>query len=162
MMRARSYLLAVLLSGLAGPLVALAPEACKRTTHISHGGEVFHRDLGEGRVIWLDWWGQEGTFHELVLVECASGETLRFRTHEHNISGKREYHKTERAWDVVQEAHEGARVFATLPRIADAVKDARVAENITLTTTQSETCACAAFYPEQRGEKTAFEFEVLK
>ncbi|MEM6308943.1 MAG: hypothetical protein AAF754_02745 [Pseudomonadota bacterium] len=158
----RAYLLGGLLIAIAGPLAAITPEACKRTTHISHGGEIFHRDLGEGRVIWLDWWGQEGTYHELVLVECASGETLRFRTHEHNIAGTREYHRTERAWDVVQEAHEGSRVFATLPRIAEAVKEARVAENIALTTTQIETCACAAFYPDQRGEKTAFEFEVLK
>lgn len=162
MTKVRAYLLAGLMTGLASPLAALAPEACKRTTHISHGGEVFHRDLGEGRVIWLDWWGQEGTYHELVLVECASGETLRFRTHEHNIAGTREYHNTERAWAVVQDAHEGSRVFATLPRVAAAVEEARVAENIALTNEPIETCACAAFYPEQRGDKTAFEFEVLK
>jgi len=52
---------------------ALTLDQCTRTTHISHGGEADHRDLGDGRVIWRDWWSQEGTATDYVIMECTTG-----------------------------------------------------------------------------------------
>ena len=43
------------------PVQALDVTQCDRITHVSHGGQDMHRDLGEGRVMWRDWWSQEGT-----------------------------------------------------------------------------------------------------
>ena len=72
---------ALLLAGvtLAGPLHALQLTECARTTHVSHGGEAEHVDLGAGRVMWRDWWSQEGSALTLVVMDCGAGTALRAR-----------------------------------------------------------------------------------
>lgn len=146
-----------LLAVSAAPVLAepIALEACTRTTHVSHGGEALHRDMGEGRVAWIDWWSQEGSAVDIVLMDCAPGDALRFRTAEENMSARPPINKTERAWAIVEREHAGARVFATLERIATAV--APHARDVKITRLSEETCACAALYPAQRGNKQSFE-----
>ena len=150
----RTYLLASLVAGIAGQGSALTLAECTRTTHISHGGEAFHRDLGEGRVAWLDWWSQEGMAHDIMIVDCAPGDALRARTAEENMSRRAPFHRTEDAVEIIDQQHKASRAFATLPRIAEALK--KKAKDIELTTLTDETCACAALYPGARGDKTKF------
>ena len=151
----RAHILGLMLAAIAGQASALTLSECTRTTHISHGGEAGHRDLGEGRVAWLDWWSQEGMAHDIMIVECASGEMLRFRTAEENMSARAPFHKTDEAVQIVNDQHLASRVFATLPRIAEAVGD--VARDVTLGSLEQEPCACAALYPELRGNKEDFK-----
>lgn len=154
MIRTLPYVLALMAAGSAQ---ALTLADCDRTTHISHGGETAHVDLGEGRVMWRDWWSQEGTATDVVIVDCALGAALKFRTAEERMSDRAPFDKTEKALEIVATQEEGARVFASLPRIADELKP--VARDITLTTLTDEPCACAAAYADLRGDKTAFELD---
>lgn len=136
---------------------ALALSDCARTTHISHGGEDMHMDLGEGRVMWRDWWSQEGTATDYTIMDCAPGEALRFRTAETNMGGRTPFDRTNDALDVVDRHETGARVFATLERIAGDLD--RIARDVTRDTRSDEACACAALYGDLRGEKTKFELD---
>ena len=150
----RAFLiLGLTLAGSAASALTLA--ACDRTTHISHAGETSHQDLSEGRVMWQRWWSQEGTSTDVFVMECGSGETLSFRTAEENISDRLPFDRTQDALKVVADHHQGARLFATLPRLVDALgyraRDAR------LTIVADQSCACAALYPELRGDKSAFD-----
>ena len=139
----------------AGQAGALTLSECVRTTHISHGGEAKHRDMGEGRVAWLDWWSNEGIADRIFVVECASGEALYLLTAEERMSDRLPFRKTEKAEQILEQQHEGARVFATLSRIADAMKG--TARDIELFSITEEPCACAALYADLRGDKTPFE-----
>ncbi len=138
----------------AGPGHALTLADCKRTTHPSHGGEVRHTDLGEGRVMWTDWWSQEGTAKGFSIVECANGEMLRFRSAEENMGPRSAFDRTDDALEVLERHQSGARVFATFERIAADLEF--IARDIVITTETTENCACAAAYPELRGDKTEF------
>ena len=133
---------------------ALTLSECRRTTHVSHGGEFGHRDLGEGRVIWVDWWSQEGSFKGYSLVECASGETLSFRTAEENMGRRAAFDRTDDAREVLDRHQSGARVFATFERIAADLQF--IARDIEIVVKTEEACACAAAYPDMRGEKEEF------
>ena len=139
---------------IAGQANALTLAECKRTTHPSHGGEIRHADLGEGRVMWMDWWSQEGTAKGFSIVECASGEMLRFRSAEENMGPRSAFDRTDDALDVLERHQAGARVFATFERIANDLEF--IARDIAITTETTETCACAAAYPALRGDKTEF------
>ncbi len=139
---------------IAGQASALTLADCKRTTHVSHGGEFGHTDLGEGRVMWTDWWSQEGTAKGFALVECASGEMLRFWSAEENMGRRSAFDRTDDALEVLERHQSGARVFATFERIAADLEF--IARDIAITTQTDETCACAAAYPALRGEKTEF------
>ncbi|MEM9498304.1 MAG: hypothetical protein AAGA28_10315 [Pseudomonadota bacterium] len=130
---------------------------CTRTTHVSHGGEDLHRDLGAGRVMWREWWSQEGTATDYVIVDCGPGLGLRFRTAEDNMSARAPFDRTNAALSIVESHERGARVFATLDRIA-ADLDAR-ARDVALFELTGEPCACAALYPALRGARPAFEMK---
>ena len=88
---------------------ALTLADCKRVTHPSHGGEIRHMDLGEGRVVWLDWWSQEGSAKGFSLVECETGEALRFRTAETNMGRRSDFDRTDDAIVVLERHQSGAR-----------------------------------------------------
>ena len=133
---------------------ALTLADCKRTTHPSHGGEIRHTDLGEGRVMWMDWWSQEGTAKGFALVECDSGEMLRFRSAEENMGRRSVFDRADDAVEVLERHQSGARAFATFERIAADLEF--IARDIAITVETNETCACAAAYPALRGEKTEF------
>lgn len=140
---------------LGGEAVALSLTDCDRTTHISHGGEADHVDLGQGRVMWRDWWSQEGTATSFVLVDCAPGAALTFRTAEENMGNRLPFDRTEKALAVIQRHESGDRAFATFARMAADLDG--IARDIEITTLTQEPCACAALYPEARGDKTAFK-----
>lgn len=137
------------------PAQALTLEQCTRTTHISHGGEADHRDLGAGRVMWRDWWSQEGTATDFIIMECATGAALEFRAAATNmVPGQSAFDRTDAALAVLERHESGARVFATFDRIA--VDLQRIARDISQTIHETESCACAALYPSNRGNKAPF------
>lgn len=140
--------------GVAAQAGAVSLVDCTRTTHVSHGGEADHRDLGEGRVMWRDWWSQEGTFTEFVIADCAPGTALRFRTAEERMTNRLPFDRTAEALGAVERAHQGARVFATLPRVAEALQN--TVRDVQIANLQTEPCACAALYPDLRGDRPAF------
>jgi len=151
-MRLAALLIALLPAGAAQ---ALVPADCTRTTHISHGGEAQHEDLGQGRVIWQDWWSQEGIATDITVMDCGPGEALKARTAEENMGPRTPFDRTDDALDVIARHESGARVFATLSRMAEDLD--RFARDVTLSVWATESCACAAFYPELKGDKPAFE-----
>mmetsp|Transcript_18462 Transcript_18462/g.30096 ORF Transcript_18462/g.30096 Transcript_18462/m.30096 type:complete len:169 (+) Transcript_18462:5249-5755(+) len=144
----------VILVGVSLPASALTLTDCDRTTHISHGGEADHVDLGEGRVMWRDWWSQEGTATSFTLVDCAPGTALHFRSQEENMSARLPFDRTAKALAIIDRHEAGARTFATFERMARDLDG--IAEDIETTTLTAEPCACAALYPEHRGDKTEF------
>ena len=133
---------------------ALALSDCARTTHISHGGEDMHRDLGEGRVMWRNWWSQEGTATDYVIVDCDEGKALSFRTQEENMGDRPPFDRTNAALEIVETHESGARVFATLERMAADLE--RKVRDVNMTTLDAEPCACAALYAGLRGDKDKF------
>ena len=133
---------------------ALTLADCTRTTHISHGGQADHMDLGEGRVIWREWWSQEGTATTFVLMDCGSGEVLSARAAEENMGRRTAFDRTDDVMAVLDRHQSGARGFATFARIADDLDN--VARDVMVTTQMQESCACAAAYPELRGDKMEF------
>jgi len=151
-MKHLALLSAVLL--FAGQTHALTLAGCTRTTHISHGGEADHVDLGEGRVMWRNWWSQEGTATTFVVADCASGEMLSARAAEENMGRRHAFDRTDDVLAVLDRHQSGARVFATFTRIADDLDT--IARDVMVTTATEESCACAALYPELRGDKTEF------
>ena len=134
---------------------ALTLSDCDRTTHISHGGEADHVDLGGGRVMWRDWWSQEGTATSFSVVDCAPGMALTFRTAEDNMGARLPFDKSAKALAILDRHQTGARAFATLDRIAADLDG--TARDIEITTLTQEPCACAVLYPEARGDKTEFK-----
>ena len=140
---------------LAGPGQALTLPDCTRTTHVSHGGEADHTDLGEGRVMWRDWWSQEGTATDFTLVDCAEGKALRFRTAEQNMGQRLPFDRTDKALKIIETHEAGARTFATFERMADDLKT--IARDINIRVLETETCACRAAYPDLRGAKIGYE-----
>ena len=137
------------------PAYALSLQACERTTHISHGGEADHVDLGQGRVMWRDWWSQEGTATNFSIVDCAPGRALMFRTAEERMTDRGAFDRTEKALQVIETHERGARVFATFERMGADLK--KIARDIEIKTLDAEPCACAALYPDARGDKTEFK-----
>ncbi|MEL6518151.1 MAG: hypothetical protein AAFQ39_10560, partial [Pseudomonadota bacterium] len=67
------------------PAAALTLDDCNRTTHVSHGGEGGHMDLGAGRVLYGEWWSQEGVYVDVIVAHCGTGEFLKTRTREERI-----------------------------------------------------------------------------
>lgn len=152
---------ALILAGLAlaGPLHALELSDCTRTTHVSHGGEAEHVDLGEGRVMWRDWWSQEGTALTIKVMDCAPGKMLSALVAEDNMNARPTLNKTQEALDVIATHERGARAFATLDRMAADLGG--IARDVAIETQGAEACACAALYPELRGDKTEFRLQRL-
>ena len=139
---------------IAGTAQALTLNDCNRTTHISHGGEADHRDLGEGRGMWREWWSQEGTATAVAIVDCGPGVALTFRSQEENMGARLPFDRTEKALAILERHENGARAFATFDRIAADLDG--IARDIEITTLTEEPCACAALYPDARGDKTGF------
>ncbi|MEL7125556.1 MAG: hypothetical protein AAGK30_04970 [Pseudomonadota bacterium] len=153
-MTLRCAYLAAVVAVLGGEAVALTLADCDRTTHISHGGEADHVDLGAGRVMWRDWWSQEGTATSFTLVDCAPGTELTFRTQEENMGARLPFDRTDKALAIIDRHEGGARAFATFDRMAADLDG--VARDIDIITLDAEPCACAVLYPETRGDKTEF------
>ena len=147
--------LAIILFALcAGPVSALTLAECTRTTHISHGGEARHVDYGNGRVGYVDWWSQEGVFTDVVIMACDTGAFLKTRVREERVTD-RWFDRREAAAEIIETAMKSAPSlfsFATLERSLKGV-----GRDTVIATATQETCACAAAYPDMRGEKAPYE-----
>ena len=151
----RAAFLSVALAGLAGPVAALTLGDCDRTTHFSHAGESDHRDLGAGRVSYVEWWSQEGVYDDVVLVNCGSGKFLRTRVRETRISNRAPFDVTKKARSLIVVELTASPALFSFERLADALKG--TGRDIEIAQLKAEPCACAAQYPALRGSKTPFE-----
>ena len=146
--------LACLLMACALPAHALELGQCERTTHISHGGEADHRDLGHGRVAYAEWWSQEGVFRDLIVADCKAGERLMLRTQEDRIGRRPPFDRRAKAASILARELQVSPSLFSLDRLAGALKGA--GRDISVDEMIEEPCACAALYPEYRGDRAAF------
>ena len=137
------------------PAVALTLGDCDRTTHISHGGESMHRDLGAGRVSYVEWWSQEGVYNDVVLANCETGKFLRTRVREERISNRVTFDVSKKAAGLIEVELTSSPALFSFERLADALKG--TGRDMEIAQLEFEPCACAAQYPELRGGKTPFE-----
>ena len=142
----------------ASPVQAFTLADCTRVTHISHGGEAGHRDFGGGVVGWANWWSQEGVEDVILLADCGEGRVLRTVTRSENMAPGVPFDRTDRALAVI-EPMLASPVMRGFEQIADRLSDLRLDPRLEPLTT--EPCACAAAYPELRGDRPAFEMEKL-
>lgn len=140
---------------LASPAAALTLAECERVTHISHGGVAAHRDLGAGRVGWVDWWSQEGVFTDITIADCKSGEFLRTRVREERMSDRAPFDRTDMVQHIIETELQAAPALFSFTRLRDAIHPK--GKDIELAVRSTEACACAAAYPDLRGEKTPYE-----
>ncbi len=138
----------------ATPLVA-SVGMCDRVTHISHGGSGDHRDMGAGKVMWIDWWAQEGVFKDVWLADCKTGRAVSLRTWEERITERHVIDRTARALRIIERQAEAASAFFTIDRVADLIRKEGV--DLTVAAYSNEFCACSVAYPAMRGDKTPFE-----
>ncbi|MEL6167989.1 MAG: hypothetical protein AAFR35_04815 [Pseudomonadota bacterium] len=149
----RDLIGAVAMGTLALPAGAVTLSDCDRTTHVSHGGEAGHRDFGAGRVAFAEWWSQEGIFTDLVVMDCATGRYLETRVREERIRD-RSFDRIDDAVDVLDRAMRTDPALFSFDRLARDLD--RIGRDIVVTDADDETCACAALYPEMRGDKTPY------
>lgn len=152
MIRSLAYLVALTM---AAPVSALSLVDCDRTTHISHGGESEHRDLGAGRVGYAEWWSQEGVYIDLIIANCETGAFLKTRTREERMSERRPFDRTDDAVEIIERELAASPSLFSLDRLASALKN--TGRDIEVATLMTEPCACAALYPELRGDRTPYE-----
>ena len=139
---------------LATPSVALTLDECARTTHISHGGETGHGDIGDGRVRYVEWWSQEGVYTDVIVMDCETGRFLETRTQEERIA-ERFFDRRNEASAIFERELRAAPALFSFERLAGAMFG--VGQDIVIAETATETCACAALYPQLRGDKTPYE-----
>ncbi|MEM9426536.1 MAG: hypothetical protein AAGA06_07520 [Pseudomonadota bacterium] len=147
--------LAVILVMIASPAMALTLAECQRITHVSHGGVAGHVDYGSGRVGWVDWWSQEGVFTDYTVADCQTGEFLRTRVREERMSARPPFDRRDAVQEIIETEMQGAPVLFSFRRLRDAIHPK--GKDIELAVLADEPCACAAAYPELRGEKTPYE-----
>lgn len=154
-MRKLSHYMLLLFMATSMPVQAqLALDACERVTHPSHGGSSDHLDLGRGKVTWIDWWAQEGVFKDVWLADCRTGIAMSLRTWEERIMDRHVIDRTDRVVDEIRHQAETAPAFFTIERVAQKVR--RDGVDLLIARYADEFCACAAAYPELRGNKNAF------
>ena len=136
---------------------ALTLTECERTTHISHGGERGHRDLGNARVLYAEWWSQEGVYLDLVIADCAVGRALTTRTREEWISARPPFDRTKKALGIIEAELTAAPALFSLERLATALHP--TGRDIEIAEFTADPCACAALYPEHTGDRQAFELD---
>lgn len=132
-----------------------AVETCDRITNPSHGGHSDHMDLGNGKVLWTQWWAHEGVFKDVWLADCRVGLALEMRTHEERITDRHLVDRTQKLRDTIISQSRAAPAFFTIERLAGLMR--REGAEITMTQYEDEFCACAVAYPKLRGSKTPYE-----
>ena len=105
----------------ATPAAAVTLAECERVTHISHGGVAAHRDLGAGRVGWVDWWSQEGVFTDITIADCRTGEFLRTRVREERMSERPPFARTDAVRGIIETELSGAPALFSFARLRDAI-----------------------------------------
>jgi hypothetical protein len=145
-MRLSVSLLSALLG--AGPALALDAEQCVAPSGRLNIVEFGHIDLGQGRVLWEAGFGTKDLFQLTFLIsDCATGATIAPLVWTEGLDA---------TWKFRAEALALARAEPSLPLSDLAGKLVALGmprDEFTLT---DESCACAAFYPELRGDKPAY------
>ena len=137
---------------LASPAAAVSAGDCLRRVD-TYAFERDQTDLGLGRVSWTWSWTAEGVADDLFLADCASGEAIAARKRDENMTSPVPYDRRPRARRVLETLKQGPQ-FLTMARATEAFEDQRIP--VRALTLSHEPCACAAFYPEARGDKTPF------
>jgi len=150
----RQLALISLLASLATPLSASVAQ-CDRITNVSHGGLGDHVDMGAGKVMWTEWWSQEGVYDNVWLADCRTGIALDLRTHEERITDRFILDQTDKVRATITRHAEAAPAFFTIDRVAPLIR--RDGRDLHIQQYAGEFCACAAAYPELRGDKTPYE-----
>ncbi|MEL6518822.1 MAG: hypothetical protein AAFQ39_13980, partial [Pseudomonadota bacterium] len=83
-----------------------------------------------------------------------TGEFLKTRTREERIGDRTPFDRTEKAVGIIETQVNGAPELFSLNRLARALE--HTGEDIELAALNAEPCACAAIYPEMRGDRTPF------
>lgn len=144
---------AFVLLATAGPGVALDIADCTRVIHVSHGGEAGHMDMGNGWTAWTEWWSQEGVYSDLKVTQCAEGRQLTARLREERIRD-RAFDRRRAGQDAFERYMGRAPAFWRMEDLQMTLNDA--GGDTRIDDIREETCACAALYPEARGELTPF------
>ena len=139
----------------AAPASALTLADCDRTTHVSHGGETGHRDVGGARVVYAEWWSQEGVFTDLVIADCAEGMALKTRTKEERISARPPFDRTDKAIGILDTELAVSPSLFSFDRLAAALKG--TGRDIEIAALDTQPCACAAAYPGARAWANPYE-----
>ncbi|MEL6207224.1 MAG: hypothetical protein AAFR47_18185 [Pseudomonadota bacterium] len=162
MKRARLAIAAIATTGFAVVAYAtplqtpLALDDCIRVVRGWNGWEVGHRDLGAGRVAFAETWSAEGVYTDIYVSDCETGESLRTRTRQELMSEAPPFDRTRRAVEVVDRHARRHPALFGIDMLAEELSG--IGEGTTTFVTPDELCACAAFYPELRGDRTPFAF----
>lgn len=143
------------LAVVASPASALTLADCRAITHVSHGGVARHVDYGAGRVGWVTWWSQEGVFTDMTVADCRTGEFLRTRVREDNISARPPFDRRDVVREIIETEMAAAPAFFSFSRLREAIHPK--GRDIEVAVLEEEPCACAAAYPDLRGSKTPYE-----
>ena len=154
-MRALSLHIAALV-GFALPAQAVTLAECDRRPSNPFAGEARHEVFAGARVGWAEWWSNEGTFVDQVVMDCRSGEFLKTRMVEEHISN-RWFDRRAMVREVIATQMAGAPALFSFQRLAEALKGK--GRDIEIATAERESCACAAVHPDLKGAKTGFELE---
>ncbi|MEO1677362.1 MAG: hypothetical protein AAFU80_04295 [Pseudomonadota bacterium] len=121
-----------------------------------NGWEGGHRDLGAGRVAFAETWSAEGVYTDIYVSDCETGESLRTRTRQELMSDAPPFDRTRRAVEVVDRHARRHPALFGIDMLAEELSG--IGEGTATFVTPDELCACAAFYPELRGDRTPFAF----
>ncbi len=144
---------ALLLLATTGPAVALDLAECTRITHVSHGGEARHQDIGQGWVSWIEWWSQEGVYTDLHVADCQAQRVVVSRLREEYIRD-RQFDRRDDGLEVFDRHLRRSPAFYSLNDLAEEL--ARISPDTRLEDQTKESCACAAAYPDARGALEQF------
>ncbi|MEM8850579.1 MAG: hypothetical protein AAGE03_11160 [Pseudomonadota bacterium] len=143
----------VLALSVSTPAVALDLADCMRITNPSHGGEARHQDVGAEWTAWIEWWSQEGVFTDLKVADCAGHRLLTARLREENIKD-RQFDRRRAGQEAFERYIGRAPAFYALDDLAETLDGS--ARDIRVEEMTQEVCACAAAYPDTRGDLDAF------
>ena len=117
--------------------------------------EHTHSDLGEGLVGWVWSWTAEGVADDIIIADCRSGATLTARARSERMKEDIPYDRRRPAMrEILRLTRPEARAFFSLEELGAALDKVRVPSELAEVT--QENCACAAFYPELRGNKAPY------
>ncbi|MDJ0824880.1 MAG: hypothetical protein QNJ16_05190 [Rhodobacter sp.] len=143
-------------AALAAPAAALTAQGCAEATVTPWGWEDRHRDLGHGSAFFEEWAvAQSVQYTRSVLIHCASGQALVAFSGTNDLNGKLDYVAAQDAVLQVFQAAADAPEVVTFADIAGELAGIEIDSRVEVP--EAETCACALFYPDQRGPRPAFE-----
>ena len=133
---------------------AMTLDACARPI-ATHGEEYGHTDLTGGLVLWGERWSNQGFYEDIHMANCQTGEALTGRMVSQGMREAIPYDRRAQAGEALQTLLAGSVAFLNLDRAETALDSVRVP--VERTVLRDEPCACAALYPEERGDRFPFQ-----